>query len=324
MKLGKLERVDLRDVWKHEALHFTPWLAKPDNLALLAETLGIDLELVGTERNVGPFSADILCRDTLGEHFVLVENQLERTDHTHLGQLLTYAAGLDAVSIVWIAARFEEPHRSALDWLNEHTSEHINFFGLEVEVWRIGDSPVAPKFNVVARPNDWTKEVMRRANQPGELSDTAALQLQFWTEFKRFVEAKDGPIRPRRPKPRSWANYAIGRTDFWLEAYLDSKASLAKVSLGMWGDMQPCFHLLKRDQEELETAIGQPVIWHEKSGVKYNYIGVQLEDVSLEEEGRWPEIMARIYDALCTLHRVFSGRIKTLDPSKFVPEESRD
>lgn len=124
--LGRLEKVDLRIVWTHEANHFTPWLAQENNLALLGDTIGLDLELSSREQSVGPYRADIVCKDTITDSWVLIENQLERTDHTHLGQLLTYAAGLDAVTIVWIAPRITDEHRAALDWLNEVTDERIN------------------------------------------------------------------------------------------------------------------------------------------------------------------------------------------------------
>ena len=138
--LGKLEPADLREAWTSEAGEFTPWLAKEENLALLGDTIGLELELEALEKNVGAFRADILCKDTASNSWVLVENQLERTDHTHLGQLLTCAAGLKAVTIVWIADRFTEEHRAALDWLNEITDDRFNFFGLEIELWRIGGS----------------------------------------------------------------------------------------------------------------------------------------------------------------------------------------
>ena len=142
--LGRLERVELRDIWLSEASDFTPWLAQKENLDILGQTLGIVLELEALERPVGPFRADILCKDIGTDRWVLIENQLERTDHNHLGQLLTYASGLEAVTIVWIAALFTEEHRSTLDWLNRITDESFRFFGLEVELWRIGDSPPAP------------------------------------------------------------------------------------------------------------------------------------------------------------------------------------
>ena len=134
--LGRLERVDLRDVWAKEDRDFTPWLARPENLEVLADTLGLELEAkaVETEKDVGPLRADILCRETGSGDWVLIENQLERANHGHLGQLLTYAAGLRAVTGVWIAERFSKEYQATLDWLNEITDEKIRFFGLEIEL----------------------------------------------------------------------------------------------------------------------------------------------------------------------------------------------
>lgn len=155
--LGKLERVELREAWTSESADFTPWLA--DHLDLLGEQLGLSLELVGREVSVGQFSADILCRLTGTDHLVLVENQLEWTDHRHLGQIITYTAGLEALTVIWVAAGFVEQHRGALDWLNGNTPEDVGFYGVEVQLWRIGDSAPAPRFNVVSRPNIGFKEV---------------------------------------------------------------------------------------------------------------------------------------------------------------------
>ena len=172
--LGRLVRVNLRQVWVSEPADFTPWLAREENLKLLADSVGMDLVLEAEETDVGPFRADILCKNTLDNSWVLIENQLERTDHCHLGQLITYAAGLEAVTIIWVAERFTEEHRAALDWLNERTKEHIDFFGLEVELWRIGDSRIAPKFNIISKPNDWTQQVQNAAGNAGTLSERKA------------------------------------------------------------------------------------------------------------------------------------------------------
>src|SRR5215831_18862134 len=198
--LGRLERVELRDIWLSEASDFTPWLARKENLDILGETLGIDLELEAQERPVGPFRADILCKDIGTDRWVLIENQLERTDHVHLGQLLTYASGLEAVTIVWIAARFTEEHRSTLDWLNRITDESFRFFGLEVELWRIGTSPAAPKFNIVSKPNEWSHSVATAARviDEAELSETRQLQQRYWTTFNLKLDTIGGPVSGRR------------------------------------------------------------------------------------------------------------------------------
>lgn len=155
--LGALETVEVRKVWISESRDFTPWLLEnPDRLA---EALGIELELEYAEHAVGPFKLDLKGRDLTNDAVLMVENQLESTDHNHLGQVLTYAAGTGASTVVWIATAFREEHRQALDWLNEQTGQETHFFGIEIQAVRIGDSLPAPLFKLVAQPNDWQKQV---------------------------------------------------------------------------------------------------------------------------------------------------------------------
>ncbi len=188
--LGKLEKVDLRQIWQTEGQDFTPWLAREENLEMLGEVIGMELELEAQEKDVGPFRADILCKNTEDGSLVLIENQIERTDHKHLGQLLTYAAGLQSVTIVWVAAKFTEEHRAALDWLNEITDKKFRFFGLEVELWKIGNSAAAPKFNVISKPNNWSKTVSDAAKEIENqtTSETKKLQYRYWLELVDYLE----------------------------------------------------------------------------------------------------------------------------------------
>lgn len=159
--LGQLRPVPLREIWRHEAHDFTPWLA--DNLDRLAGAVQAGpLKLIGTEQSVGPFSIDILA-ETIDGEVVVIENQLEASDHRHLGQIVTYASGVGASIVVWVLERLQEEHRAAVDWLNEHTDERTSFFAIEVGVVKIGDSAPAPVFDVVARPNDWQKRARSRA-----------------------------------------------------------------------------------------------------------------------------------------------------------------
>ena len=183
MELGKLEKVELRAFWKKEDRDFTPWLVTEGNIQILSEAIGIDLEVQSHEESVGPFRADILCLDTATNHYVLIENQLERTDHIHLGQLMTYAAGLDAVTIIWISPRFTEEHRAALDWLNRITDDTFSFFGIEIELYRIGDSPAAALFSIVSKPNDWAKSVKKTATTQST-NERSILQQEYWSEFE--------------------------------------------------------------------------------------------------------------------------------------------
>lgn len=219
IKLEKLEPVNIKEIWKHEAHEFTPWLAQEENMELLSETLGLSLEVTNVEQSVGRFYADIVCKNTGNNSNVLIENQLERTDHKHLGQIFTYAAGLDAVTIIWIAPQFTDEHKAAIDWLNKITSNEFSFFGIEIEVWQIGDSAKAPKFNIISQPNDWTRLIKQRSssssNASNGVNDASELQIQklhFWEGFKNYLADNDSPIRCQKPSLRSWMWHSIGKT----------------------------------------------------------------------------------------------------------------
>ena len=323
--LGRLEKVDLRAVWQNEAGDFTPWLAGEENLRLLGDAIGLELELEGVERNVGPFRADLLCRDT-GEdaegHLVLIENQLERTDHVHLGQLLTYAAGLKAKTVVWVARRFTEEHRAALDWLNDITDPKFNFFGLEVELWRIGGSPVAPKFNVVCEPNDWTRTAggtVRRVG--GETNDTQQFYLEYWTALREYMLEAGGAVKPRKPQPMNWADFAVGRSGFYLLAAANAQQGRINCGLYMAKDLAKIhFHLLERDRAEIDAEMGEPLEWHELPNKKQSRIDLRDHEADPADRAAWPEQHAWLHEKLNLFHRVFGPRVRRLDAGDFEPD----
>ncbi len=294
--LGRLQPVDLRAIWSNEAGDFTPWLAEEQNLALLGETIGLDLELEGTEQNVGPFRADIVCKDTVTDTWVLIENQLERTDHSHLGQLITYAAGLNAVTIVWIADRFTEEHRAALDWLNEITGQDINFFGLEIELWRIGDSLVAPKFNMASKPNDWTKAVSAsRQRVSTAVSETKLLHQEYWAALKEYLESVGVPLQARKPRPQQWYDFAIGRTGFLIRASTGMRDGYILVQMVMADeDAKAYFHLLREDREAIEREITGELDWRELPDKKQSDISMWRYDVDPSRKENWPDYHAWI------------------------------
>ena len=204
---------------------------------MLGETLGLELELEAQEKAVGPFRADILCRDVGNDHWVLIENQLERTNHGHLGQLLTYASGLEAVTIVWVAAHFAEEHRATLDWLNKITDDSFRFFGLEVELWRIGNSLAAPKFNIVSKPNDWSHAVTQaaRAIDEADLSETRVLQRNYWAALNTVLDVAGGPVAGnKKPQPQAWMSFPIGRSRFHLNAVMARPRNQSVPSSYRW------------------------------------------------------------------------------------------
>ena len=323
--LGKLLKIELRDIWMSESSDFTPWLAREENLLTLGETLGLELELEAQERSVGPFRADILCKDIGTNAWVLIENQLERTDHSHLGQLLTYASGLEAVTIIWIAARFTEEHRSTLDWLNRITDETFRFFGVEVELWRIGDSPAAPRFNVVSKPNNWNKLVTQaaRAIDESELSDIRALQLAYWGALGDVLMAKGGPLaRERRPQPQSWMSYAIGRSGFGLNASMSRPKRQIRAELYISNPhAKAFFSLLRQQKTEIETELGYTLDWDELPEGKDTRISTPLNDIDLENREDWIRQHDWLVTRLNQFYRVFVNRIKKLDANTWKPED---
>lgn len=211
--LSRLAVVSIREIWKHEAHDFTLWLLQ--NADVLGEALGMDLELTEAERRVGGFSLDLIGTDLATNTVVIVENQLEQTDHSHLGQLLTYAGGTDPSTIVWCAPAFREEHRAALDWLNEHTDEDTRFFGVEIAAVRIDDSRPAPLFRVVAKPNDWTKQVHTERAAVTLTPKSLAYQ-RFWNELLTRIR-KEHPTwtRSTAASSQSWITLPYGTSSIW-------------------------------------------------------------------------------------------------------------
>ena len=316
--LAQLQKVDLREVWKSEPGDFRPWLADPGGLKLLGDTIGVDLELEAQEKDVGSFRADILCKDIADNTWVLIENQLETTDHTHLGQLLTYAAGLDAVTIIWIAKRFTDEHRATLDWLNEVTGKNINIFGLEVELWRIGNSPIAPKFNIVAKPNEWTKGGIRE-----ELTPAKQLQLEFWTAFREYVLNQGSVIKPTKALPQYWMNISIGRSYFGMYSFVDTTKPRMGVRLFIAGlDAKAHFELLRQQRVDIEKEIGEELSWEKKPSKKESSVGLYDTTRNCQDREQWPEQQSFLLDVLERFHRAFAERIKKLDAGDYQPDST--
>ncbi len=326
--LGRLEKVELRKVWSGEATDFTPWLAEKDNLALLGDTLGLVLELEAQEKDVGPYSADIFCKNTADDTRVVIENQLEKTDHSHLGQILTYAAGLSAVTVVWIAQRFTDEHRAALDWLNEVSTENAQFFGLEVEVWRIGDSKPAPKFNIVAKPNDWVKT---EKAQRIDLTPTQALQLDFWHGFREFLLDSDTTIKPGNPAPRHYMNFSLGRGGFNTHAiatFWDSdldKYSNGELRAGLYihdrRHAKAFFEMLFHDKAKIEREMGCSLVWLNPEHSNPCSIFVKMCS-ELEDTSKRPHQHAWLLENLEKIHRVFPNRVTNLEiPSQDIDDD---
>lgn len=315
--LGRLQRIELRTIWTSEPAHFTPWLARAENLEVLGETLGLEFELEATEKEVGPFRADLVCKDIGTGNTVLIENQIEQTDHDHLGKLLTYAAGLQAVTVVWLAASFRDEHRAALDWLNEITHEESRFFGLEIELWRIGESPAAPKFNIVCMPNDWSRSVAQAARviDDDELSERKLKQRRYWNGFHEELNAAAGPVRGnRKAQPQHWMTYGVGAGGFQLVAAINIGSKFIRAELYISGENANKFLGHLEDQkEEIERELGYRLEWGDQlPTARDRRISRYYREVDPADESDWPDQHRWMAQSLNDMHRVFAQRVREL------------
>ncbi|MDO9580226.1 MAG: DUF4268 domain-containing protein [Bacteroidales bacterium] len=312
MEIGRLEKLNLRTLWKREATEFTPWLAQEENIQLLSEKIGIELEVLNQEESVGPFRADILCKDTINDHFVLIENQLERTDHTHLGQLLTYAAGLEAVTIIWIAQKFTEEHRATLDWLNRITDATFTFFGIEIEIYKIGDSLPAPMFNIVSKPNDWSKQV-KKTTSSTSATEIQLLQQEYWQGLKVFMEDRNSFVKMRNPLPQSYSDLSIGKSDIYLSTVIDTKNNTITIWLVIRGvfakeNFDKLYELAFDDSLK---EVNPDLVWDKMEGRKKSAVTLKLS-ADITNKSDWTNQFFWLKENLERFTKYFKLRVKKI------------
>ena len=312
IRLGELQAVDLRQLWQNEATDFTPWLAAPENMQRLGDAIGLELEVENTEVSVGPFSADILARETATGNYVVIENQLGKTDHDHLGKALTYAATLNAHTIVWIAARFTDEHRKALDWLNANTGEGMAFVGVQVELWAIDGSNPAIRFNVVSRPDETMRQAVASAS--ASASPTKALQLEFWTQFREKLIAANVVPSTHAPGPRYWYNVALGRSGYHLSLAANVDSGFVRVRLYMQGryNADEGLRQLLSQKEAIEREIGEPLMWNPNPDASDKTIALERH-ANIKDRATWPELIDWMVDTVARMRSVFRDRVLALD-----------
>ena len=312
MGLGKLITVDLREYWENEAIDFTPWLAEEENISLLGESIGIDLEVIGIEQSAGDFKVDILAQDSDSERYVVIENQLEKTNHTHLGQLLVYASAHDASAIVWIAKEVRDEHRRAIDWLNEHISD-VSFFGIEIELWKIGESKAAPHFRLVSWPSDWSRMVNVKDSANGELSETKILQKEFWEGLNDYMKEGETFLSLRRPSYNHWHSIAVGRSKFHISLTLNSIKQKIGCELYIKSEVaKKAFKYLYKDKEEIESELNAEIEWMELPNKGASRI-VQYRSGNFKDKEDWLSLFAWLKERAEAFHKTFSERVRNLD-----------
>lgn len=308
-QLWKLEKIDLRDIWKHEALDFTNWLAEEENLSLLSDEIGIAIELQETEASVWGFNVDILALEEVTGKKIIIENQLETTDHKHLGQILTYASWLDAEYIIWLVKDVRDEHKQAIDWLNEHTDNGLNFFIVKMELWKIGESNIAPRFNVYSKPNDWSKLIKSLSWGNKELSNTKLIQLEFWNSLIDYFNENKTPFSIRKARPQHW--YDLGIWTSWVHMSLTVNSQYKHITTDIYiVDSKELFDFLYDRKDSIESELWYTLEWNKLEDKKASRIKYIKQDVDFTEKENWNTLQEWYQEVAPKMYKVFSKHIK--------------
>lgn len=304
MKLGKLEEIDIRKVWTHEQYDFSKWLSSEENIQELGNVLNLSLTDVETEQFVGSYRCDILCRDEITGKVVLIENQLEQTNHDHLGKILTYASGLDASVVVWVVALARAEHASAIEWLNKHTDDSISFFLIEIHAYKIGDSDPAPQFKIIEQPNDFSKTVKRIAQDKG-MNESESYRLEFWTQFNDVLEQRGKPFNKRKATTDHWYSIAVGSSECQISIDLVNKDH--KIRVGFWiSDNKNRYDYMHQYKDEIEAAMGFPLSWQRLDNKKSSLICTYIKGLDFKAQDNYPQLMNESIDLVVKMRDVFS------------------
>lgn len=303
IRLSRLEEItDLRAIWTHEAQDFTPWLSQEENIALLADAVGLDITVDETESAVGDFNVDIFATETGTERKIIIENQLEDTNHDHLGKLITYAAGKTADVIIWVVKRAREEHRAAIEWLNNHTDERIGFFLCEIKLYRIGGSAPAVKFEVIEKPNNWTKE----ARKNDTISERQQQKYDYWAAFQEYAFQQPmfaKSFKRRKPSKDHWLNFSIGSSACHIAVSQIQKRNALDVELYISED-KSLYHTLLEHRKEIETEAGLSFDWRELPERKASRILIE-RNVSLDSKEEWNTQFDWIIEVMLSMKKVF-------------------
>ena len=308
MKISRLQEVDIRKLWKHEQYDFSAWLAEDENIELLNEKLGLTLVDINTEAYVGAYRCDIVAVDETTGIKVIIENQLENSNHDHLGKIITYASGLDAKVIVWIVKEARDEHRSAIEWLNNNTVQDINFFLIELHAYQIGDSDYAPMFQIVEQPNDFIKE-SKSQKSTDTLNKSQSERLEFWTQFNDHVVARGKPFNIHKAGSAHWYDVSVGTSGVKISIALINKDSYISVELYIF-DNKALFDKLFEEREEIESKLGFKLDWLRLDNSKASRILYKIKGLNFDDHSNYNELIEEAIDKAVKMREVFKKRLK--------------
>lgn len=307
MEIGKLKEVEIRNLWQHEQYDFSDWLSKEGNIEMLNEILGLTLNNVSKEVYVGSYRCDLVATDESTGIKVVIENQLEISNHDHLGKIITYASGLNANAIVWIVKQAKEEHKCAIEWLNNNTSSEINFFLIELHAYKIEDSLPAPYFKVVEEPNDFIKNNKVNGNQ-NELNKSQAERLEFWTMFNEMLIEKGKPFNVRKATTDHWYDIAIGKSGVHVSVSLVNRDSLICLELYISDDKE-LFDRLYSKKEIIESELNMKLIWDRLDNGKASRIKYNIYGFNFANHANYRELMETIIEDVIKMRDTFKKHI---------------
>jgi len=304
--IGKLQRVQLREVWRHEAYDFTQWLQ--ENIDILNESL--DLELVSAEREqaAGSFSIDIVAESSDGDTYV-IENQLEKSNHDHLGKVITYLTSMKARGAIWIVSEPRQEHVNAMAWLNEASS--ADFYLVKVEAVRIGNSSAAPLLTLIVGPSAEAKEAGRAKQEMAERYD---IRKQWWSQLVQLPGAKlHAHITPGQ---YAWIgtssgvrglnlNYVVTKTESGVELYIDRGKDCEEEN-------EAIFDQLLESKDKVQAGVSFLLSWQRLDGRRACRIRIDLPGGYRSPDSEWPEIQQRMTDAMTQLEAAFKPVLRGL------------
>lgn len=307
MGIGKLKEVDIRELWKHEQYDFSEWLSKKENIENLNEILGLTLVDISKETYVGAYRCDLFAKDETTGIKVIIENQLEVSNHDHLGKIITYASGLDAKVVVWIVKEAREEHRSAIEWLNNNTNSNVNFFLIEIHAYKIENSDPAPMFQVVEQPNDFIKN-NKYTNRDESMNKSQSQRIEFWNKFNNVVIERGKPFNIRKATTDHWYNVAIGTSDAHIDITLVNKDSLIGVELYIT-DNKELFDKLYSRKDEIEAELGFTLDWRRLDNSKASRIVYHIKGLNFDDHSNYNELMNKTIDLAVLMRNTFKKYI---------------
>lgn len=309
-KLGELKKIDPRVIWKTEN-EFTLWLK--NNLHLIAEEIGIELEPIEVESSVGSFYADIYAKDISNNRWVVIENQLEKTDHDHIGKLLTYASGKEASVVIWISPNFRPEHQQTVNWLNEIIRQDIAVFGILLEVHQIDDSSFAPYFRIVAQPNEWIKE---SESAPTPISSKQLKYQEFFTNLLEQIKNTNPNItQAKKVLPQNWFGYPVGHSRFWISTSFSQEKTFRTelyIDLGNSDQSLAAFNGLKNEKVYIESAIDKSLTWDSMDGRQACRIFIERQGTILDDPGDLMVLQEWALELVPKFHATFKPLIAKL------------